>query len=211
MRMLVAAFALTTAIATPIVAQQMQMPGSKSTAAVTGGTYTADPAHTLVSWEVNHLGFSPLSGLFGEVTGTLQLDPKNVAASKVDVTIPVSKLAVASAAFKGHLLREGKDDGKPDFFGPNPADAKFVSTRVTPMGKDKASIAGNLTLNGVTKPVTLAAELYGAGKAPQMMGGKENVGFTATTTIKRSDFGLGLAVPMVSDEVKLKVAAAFQK
>jgi polyisoprenoid-binding protein YceI len=211
MRILAAALVLTTAVATPLVAQQAGMPGSRNPAAITGGSYTADANHTLVKWEVNHLGFSPLWGLFGGVTGTLQLDPKNPAAAKVDVTIPVSKLATGVPGFTAHLLRPGKDGGKPDFFGAAPADARFVSTGVTVTGADEARVTGNLTLNGVTKPVTLDVDFYGAGKMPAQMGGKENVGFEAEATIKRSDFGLGMAVPMVSDEVKLKIAAAFEK
>lgn len=215
MRLKLVALAATVAVASPIVAQQaMQTPGQKTPAAIaaiTGGTYTADPNHTLVTWTVNHLGFSPLSGMFGEITGTLQFDPKNPAATKVDVTIPVSKLSVASQAFKGHLLRPGKDGGKPDFFGATPADGKFVSTRVTAKGANAATLTGNLTLNGVTRPVTLDVTFYGAGKAPAQMGGKENIGFTAKGSIRRSDFGLGFALPVVPDEVKLKIAAAFQK
>jgi polyisoprenoid-binding protein YceI len=211
MRILVAAFALSAAIATPIVAAQMQAPGTKSTAAITGGAYTVDANHTFVIWTVDHLGFTPLSGTFGEITGSLQLDKANPAATKLDITIPVSKMALPSAGLRGHLLRPGKDGGKPDFFGDAPADGKFVSTAVTVKGTDAATLTGNLTLNGVTKPVTLDVAFYGAGKMPAQMGGKENVGFTAKGTIKRSDYGLGLAVPMVSDEVKLKVVAAFMK
>lgn len=212
MRILIATLALATAAATPIVAQQAQMPGSKNIAAITGGTYTVDSNHTLVNWEVNHFGITPLWGLFGEVTGTLQLDPKNPGASKVDVTIPVSKLVTGAAGFTAHLLRAGKDGGKPDFFGAAPADAKFVSTSVViDDDGDEAKVTGNLTLNGVTRPVTLDVDFYGAGKMPAPMGGKENVGFEAEAKIKRSDFGLGMAVPMVSDEVELKIAAAFQK
>lgn len=199
------------AVAAPIVAQQAAgTPGSKNPAAITGGTYTADEGHTLVRWEVDHLGFTPYFGIFGSVTGSLTLDPKNPSAAKVDVTIPVSKVTTANPALTAHLLREGKDGGKPDFFGPAPADAKFVSTKVVPNG-ESATITGNLTLNGATKPVTLTAKFYGAGKLPEQMGGKEVVGFTATGTIKRSDFGVNLAIPLVSDEVKLDVAAAFQK
>ena len=196
--------------AAPIAAQAPAVPGSRTPAAITGGTYSADPAHTMVVWTLDHMGFSPYTGIFGEVTGTLTLDPKRPSAAKVDVTIPVSKVTTAPAALTGHLLRPGKDGGKPDFFGPNPADARFVSTRVLVTGQ-RALITGNLTLNGVTKPVTLAASFYGAGKAPAMLGGKENVGFRATTTIRRSDFGLGFFVPVVGDEVKLDIAAAFQK
>jgi polyisoprenoid-binding protein YceI len=185
-------------------------PGSRNVAAITGGTYQADPGHTQVLWTLDHLGFSPYTGLFGDVTGTLQLDPKRPNAAKVDVTIPVSKVVTASAGLTQHLLRPGKDGGKPDFFGAAPADARFVSTRVVATGQ-KAKITGNLTFNGVTRPVTLDASFYGAGKMPAQMGGKENVGFRATTSIRRSEFGLGFGVPMVGDEVKLDIAAAFEK
>ena len=203
---LAAAFLSTAAIAQAPPAA----PGSRNPAAVTGGTYSVDPGHTLVVWTLDHLGFSPYSGIFGDVTGTLTLDPKNLGAARVDVTIPVSKVVTASAGLTRHLLQPGKDGGKPDFFGAAPADARFVSTRVTVRGQ-KAKIAGNLTLNGITRPVTLDASFYGAGKAPAQMGGKENVGFTATATILRSQFGLGFGVPMVGDAVKLDISAAFQK
>lgn len=185
-------------------------PGARNPAAVTGGTYTVDSGHTLVVWTLDHLGFSPYTGMFGDVTGSLTLDPRNLNSAKVDVTIPVSKVVTASSGLTQHLLRPGKDGGKADFFGANPRDARFVSTSVVARGQ-QARIVGNLTLNGVTRPVTLAATFYGAGKAPGQMGGKENVGFRATTTIRRSQFGLGFGVPMVGDEVKLDISAAFQK
>jgi polyisoprenoid-binding protein YceI len=200
-----------TALAVPSAAQQgMQKPGSRNPAAISGGTYKADPGHTLVRWQVDHLGFSPYFGIFGDVTGTLTLDPKNPAAAKVDVTIPVSKVTTASAGLTAHLLKAAPAGGKADFFGAAPADARFVSTKVTPRGQT-ATIDGNLTLNGVTRPVTLKARFYGAGKMAAQMGGKENVGFEADTVIRRSDFGISMGIPLVSDEVKLDIAAAFEK
>ena len=211
MRPIVLALAATVALATPILAEQaMQKPGSANPAAVTGGTYQADPHHTLVVWTVDHLGFTPYTGIFGDVSGTLVLDPKQPDAAKVDVTIPVAKVTTASAGLTQHLLRAGKGGGKPDFFGAAPADDRLVSTSVKASGQT-AKITGDLTLNGVTRPVTLDAAFYGAGKGPAQMGGKENVGFRATATIKRSEFGIGFGVPMVSDEVKLEIAAAFEK
>jgi polyisoprenoid-binding protein YceI len=204
---------LAVAVATPLVAQQaMQKPGQKNPAAITGGTYTVDPGHTLIGWKVDHLGITDYFGIFGSSTGTLVLDPKNPAAAKVDITIPVSKVTTASAGLTAHLLRAGKDGGKPDFFGSTPADAKFVSTSVVVDDDgDEAKITGNLTLNGITRPVVLDAEFVGAAKLPAAMGGKENVGFHAETTIKRSDFGIVFAVPVVSDEVELDISAAFEK
>jgi polyisoprenoid-binding protein YceI len=199
------------ALAAPVTAQApASPPGSNNPAAVTGGTYTVDSGHTQVIWTLDHLGFSPYTGIFGDVTGTLTIDPRNLNGAKVNVTIPVSKVTTASAGLTEHLLRPGKDGGKPDFFGTSPADARFVSTAVVTNGQ-KARITGNLTFNGVTRPVTLDASFYGAGKMPAQMGGKENVGFRATTTIRRSEFGLGFGVPMVGDEVKLDISAAFQK
>ncbi|RYD93922.1 MAG: hypothetical protein EOP61_22640, partial [Sphingomonadales bacterium] len=135
-------------VATPIVAQQaMQVPGAKDAARVTAGTYTVDPDHTLIAWEVDHLGFTPYFGIFGSSTGTLTIDPKNLNASKVDITIPVSKVTTASAGLTAHLLRAPKDAaGKPDFFGPSPADARFVSTSVVvDSDGDEAKVTGNLT------------------------------------------------------------------
>lgn len=205
-----AALALVAVVATPIVvAQGGSAPGAPDKSRVTAGTYAADPLHTMVVWEVDHLGFSKYTGIFGDVTGTLVLDPKNPAAAKVDVTIPVAKVTTASAGLTSHLLRAGKDGGKPDFFGASPADAKFVSTSVIlDDDGDEAKVTGNLTLNGVTKPVTLDVDFHGAGVG---MNKKETVGFQAETTIKRSDFGINMGIPYVSDAVELEIHAAFEK
>ncbi|MBL0967176.1 MAG: polyisoprenoid-binding protein, partial [Blastomonas sp.] len=165
----------------------MQLPGQKDASRVTAGTYKTDPGHSLIGWEVNHFGFNDYFGIFGDVAGTLTIDPANPNAAKVDVTIPVAKVTTASAGLTSHLLRAGKDGGKPDFFGPAPADARFVSTKVVASGMT-AKITGNLTLNGVTKEVTLDAEFTGAGANP--FNKKETIGFEADTTIKRSDFGI---------------------
>ncbi len=189
---------------------QMKAPGTRDATLVTGGTYKADPGHTMVVWTVDHLGITPYSGIFGDVSGTLTLDPKNPGAAKVDVTIPVSKVTTASAGLTAHLLKPAGASGKADFFGAAPANARFISNNVMVSGTD-ATIHGDLTLNGVTKPVELKAKFYGAGKMPAMMGGKEGLGFTALGTIKRSDFGIGYGIPMVSDEVSLKIYAAFEK
>lgn len=192
------------------VSAAAQVPGSRDLAAVSGGTYSADPEHTLVTWTLDHLGFTPYTGIFGGVTGTLTIDPKQPDAARVDVTIPVAKVTTASAGLTSHLLRPGKDGARPDFFGPTPAAARFVSSRLVTSGQT-GKLTGDFTLNGVTRPVMLDVTFYGAGKLPAEMGGKENIGFRATGSIKRSDFGLGFGVPMVGDTVTLEIAAAFQK
>ncbi len=206
--LIAAGLAAAAAVALPVIAQNA--PGAPDPARVTAGTYKTDPGHTLIGWRVDHLGFNDYFGIFGDATGTLVLDPKAPNAAKVDITIPVAKVTTASAGLTGHLLRAGKDGGAPDFFGASPADARFVSTGVVASGTT-AQITGNLTLNGVTKPVTLSAKFTGAGKAPPPMGGKETVGFEATTTIKRSDFNVKYGIPFVSDEVELDISVAFEK
>ena len=213
MRRIIPLAALAAAVvAVPAVIAQnaATVPGAPDKTRVAAGTYAADAGHTMVVWEVDHFGFSKYTGIFGDVTGTLVIDPANPAAAKVDVTIPVAKVTTASSGLTGHLLRAGKDGGKPDFFGPAPADAKFVSTRVVlDDDGDEATVTGNLTLNGVTKPVTLDVDFHGAGNNP--FNKKATVGFEAEGKIRRSDFGIAYGIPMVSDEVELEIHAAFEK
>ena len=207
MRKLLLALPLLAAV--PLMAQSApQLPGVADVTRVTAGTYQTDPGHTLIGWRVSHFGFNDYFGIFGDATGTLKLDPQNPNAASVDITIPVGKVTTASAGLTGHLLRAGKDGGKADFFGPAPADAKFVSTKVEASGT-KAKITGNLTLNGVTKPVVLDTTFSGAGNNP--FNKKATVGFHATTTIKRSEFGVSYGIPVVSDEVVLDISVAFEK
>lgn len=209
MRIRTLALAAVFAVATPAIAfQASQAPGAKDPARVTGGTYAVDPSHTLVGWRVSHFGFNDYFGIFGDATGTLTLDPKNPAAAKVDITLPVSKVTTVNPDLTKHLLKPAEAGKKPDFFGASPADARFVSKRVTVNGQD-AKIVGDLTLNGATREVTLDAEFSGAGTNPYNK--KETVGFEAETTIKRSDFGIAFGIPAVSDEVELDISVAFEK
>ena len=185
------------------------LPGAVEPSRVTAGAYTADAAHTLVGWRINHFGFNDYFGIFGDVEGTLEIDPADLALAKVDVTIPIASVSVASEGLKEHLFKPGKDDAAPDFFGPEPAPARFVSTSVEPTGPTSAVITGDLTMHGVTKPVALNAELTGAGT--NIMSGAETVGFEAQASLNRSDFGLSGFIPLVGDAVELQITAAFEK
>ncbi|MDX3908811.1 MAG: YceI family protein [Sphingobium sp.] len=179
-------------------------PGSSNPALVTGGNYAVDSGHTQILFAYDHMGFSNNMGLISAPTGTLTLDPKNPTAAKVSITIPIANLRTGIPKLDEHLM-------KSEFFDSAKfPTATFVSTAVKVEGTT-ADISGNLTIKGITKPVVLDAAFYGAGKGVPQMGGKENVGFNATTVIKRSDFGMGYGVPMVGDEIELKIAAAFQK
>jgi len=196
------------AVAPALFAQETpQVPGAPDPTRISGGTYKADPVHSLVEWEVSHFGFNEYFGIFGDVSGTLMLDPDNLEAAKVDVVIPIATVTTASAELTSHLLRPGEGGKSPDFFGADPKAARFVSTAVT-VNEMEAEITGDLTINGITKEVTLDAEFVGAGVNP--FNEKETVGFEAETTITRSDFNVNYAIPLVSDEVELEISVAFE-
>ena len=200
-RLTIALPALLAIVAVPAIAQMAPgLPGAPVKARVTAGTYPVDAAHTQVTWQVNHMGFSMLQGQFGASDGTLTIDPAKPNATTVDVSFATDQLSVTSPAFAGHLKSK-------EFFdvAANPT-ARFVSTKVVATG-NAAVVTGNLTIKGITKPVTLQATFVGAGVNP--MNKKANIGFRATGTINRSDFGLGMAVPIVSDKVELTINAAF--
>ena len=188
--------------ATVIAQSTPGKPGAPDVARVTGGTYVVDGGHTQILFAYDHMGFSQNMGLISNPSGTLTLDPKNPATAKVSITVPIANLRTGVPKLDEHLA-------KSDFFDTAKfPTATFVSTGVKVDGTD-ADITGNLTIKGITKPVTLDAQFYGAGAGP--MNKKENIGFNATAAIKRSDFGLGYGVPMVGDEIELRIAAAFEK
>ena len=188
--------------AVPALAQMpTEQPGKADVSRVTAGTYTVDSGHTQVLFTVNHLGFSEYTGQFVNPTGSLTLDPKNPSAAKVEIVLPMANISTTVPALDTHMKNA-------DFFDVAKfPEGRFVSTAVRVNGST-ATITGNLTLKGVTRPVTLNARFIGAGPAP--MGEKKlNIGFQATTSIKRSDFGISYGIPMVSDKVDLVINAAF--
>lgn len=204
MRVRLPLLALALAVGGLAVAQQLptEVPGKPDPARVTAGDYVIDPAHTQLAFEVSHLGFNPYHGLFGSITGTLALDPAKPDEAKLSVDIPMAGIVTTSADLDAHLK-------KPEFFDATrfPA-AHFESTGVTASGTN-ATIAGNLTIKGTTKPVVLEAHFTGAGRNP--VSGAETIGFEATTMVRRSEFGVSFGIPLVSDEVPLRITAAFEK
>ncbi|MFZ7095967.1 YceI family protein [Luteimonas dalianensis] len=160
-------------------------------------TYTMDPAHTTVAAKWNHFGFSNPVILFGDIDGTIVYDADNVSASSVQVTLPLSGVESNVQAFNDHLLSD-------DFFDAAQfPEATFRSTSVEADGDDELKITGELTIKGITKEVVLEADINLIGEHPAT--GKQTAGFDAETTIKRSDFGLGLYVPNVADEIELHI------
>ena len=188
------------ALAVPAVAQ-MAKPGAPDASRVIAGAYKVDANHTQVVWTLDHMGVTPLAGDFAASGGSLELDPANPAAARVSISFDVASMTTLVPGFTKHLLSADLLDA-----AAHPT-ASFTSTSVVVTGTS-AKITGNLTLKGVTKPVVLDAEFYGAGGNP--MSKKLNIGFTAKTTILRSEFGITYA-PVVGDEVELEIYAAFEK
>jgi polyisoprenoid-binding protein YceI len=160
-------------------------------------TYKIDANHTDVVASWSHFGFSNPIAHFGKVDGNITYDPANVGASKVEVTIPLSGLDSHVPDFDAHLRSA-------DFFDAEKFPAiTFKSTSVKAAGKGKLKVTGDLTIKGITKPVVLDVTINKTGVQP--LAKREAAGFSATTTVKRTDFGLGLYAPNVSDQVKLSI------
>lgn len=178
-------------------------PGSANPALVKAGTYKVEPYHTQISFSLDHMGFTPFMGELSEASGSLTLDPSKLAAAKLDISVPISSIHTSSSKLTEELI-------SPQFFDAKQfPTATFVSTAVAPTGPLTAKVTGNLTLHGVTKPVTLVAKFYGAGT--NFMSKKPSVGFIGAGKIKRSDFGIGYGIPLVGDDVTIAFAAAFDQ
>lgn len=160
-------------------------------------TYKLDPHHTMVLFSWNHFGYSNPTADLGLGDGTLVFDEQHPAKSSVEVTLPLADLDTHVPALDEHLK-------KPDFLdaGKYPT-VTFKSTKVQPLGGHKFKVTGDLTVHGVTRPVVLAATLNKIG--PHPMSKAQSIGFDATASIKRSDFGVGAYVPSVSDEITIRI------
>lgn len=160
-------------------------------------TYQLDPTHTMVLFSWNHFGFSNPTADLGIGKGTLVFDEADPAKSSVDVTLPLAKLDTHVSALDEHLK-------KPDFFDAAKFPVvTFKSTKVEALGGNHFKVTGNLTVHGVTKPVVLDATLNKSGQHPMLK--VPAIGFDATATIKRSDFGVAAYVPAVSDEIQIRI------
>jgi polyisoprenoid-binding protein YceI len=161
-----------------------------------------DPVHSQVTFSVRHLVVSTVKGQFKVISGQLHIDEQNPANSSVEAQVDVASIDTRDKNRDGHLQ-------SPDFFDAvQYPTITFKSTKVEPLGGKEYSVTGDLTLHGVSKPVTFKAEYAGQGKSPY---GFQVAGLTATTKISRKDWGLNWNVAleaggfMVSDEVKIEI------
>lgn len=181
------------------------------------GEYVADPTHSSVNFTVQHLGLSGYSLKFRTFEATVAFDPANIAASKVSATIKATDIISGYpgdylGTHPGTKFKSWDDDlaNSPNFLdaGQHPT-ITFVSTSVAPSGERTAKVTGDLTLKGVTKPVTLDVTFAGE-TAAHPFAKVPAIGFSATGTFKRSDFGLDYLLPaIVGDDVNVRIEGDF--
>lgn len=165
-------------------------------------TFILDEKHTYILWNIKHLGFSSQAGKW-YASGQLILDKDHPDQSKVNVTINISDVVTGLPELDNHLK------GKLFFDVEQFPKATFVSNKVKVLSDTKAQVEGILTLHGVSKPITLDVTLNKVGVSP--VTDKNTVGFTATTTLNRSDFGMNALLPNLGDEVIIQIGAeAYQ-
>jgi len=157
-------------------------------------SYTVDSNHTFPHFSINHLGFSTLQGRFDQTSGTVTLD-RAAKTGSVNISIESGSISTGYVKRDEHLK-------SPDFF--NAAEflaITYKSTAVHFKGDKPVSVDGNLTIMGVTKPVTLTIDAFNCGTNP--MNKKDECGAGASAQIKRSDFGVKYGLPVIGDDVKL--------
>jgi polyisoprenoid-binding protein YceI len=167
-----------------------------ATSMAAASSYTVDPNHTFPHFEINHLGFSTMHGRFDKTEGKLTVDLAGKTGS-VDIKIDAGSVDTGFNKRDEHLR-------SPDFL--NAAEyptITYKSSKVVIRDDSTATVDGTLTLMGVSKPVTLTVDHIKCGANP--MNKKEMCGFNATTTIKRSDYGVNFALPAIGDEMKITI------
>ncbi len=162
--------------------------------------YRLDPVHTRVMFAVSHAGFSNAIGTVSGSTGTLEFDPQNWAAAKLEVRVPLERIDLGDedwndAAIGGRLLNV---DAYPE--------ATFVSTRIEPVDAERASVYGLLQLHGIKREVKLDVKLNSLKRHP-MPPFRHTAGFSATTVLNRMDFGIDTWKAVIGNQVELRIEA----
>ena len=169
------------------------------------GDYVLDPAHTSVVWTLKHAGLSNYTARFDKSSGALSFDPDSPENSRVDIRISPASVSTGDAEFDNEIANKGSyfDAGKYQ-------EIRFVSTSIKVTGDNTGEITGDLTFRGQTHPLTLSATFNGAGKSFGHSG--KTLGFSATGSLKRSDFGLSHLINFgIGDEVTLKIETEFNE
>jgi polyisoprenoid-binding protein YceI len=160
-------------------------------------TYAFDTVHSRVTFHVSHLGFSHSLGQLFIAPGTFVFDTADWSKGKVTATIPADSLTFGDAKWDAHVKSADFLDAA------KYPTITFTATRVEQTGTGTGTLTGDLTIHGVTRPVTLQLRLNAAAAHP--MRKVPAIGFTATGTLKRSEFGVAAYVPMVGDELEIRI------
>ena len=171
-----------------------------SSPVLAGDLYDLDPEHTQTIFHIDHLGYSTVSGSFRQLKGVLTLDEVHPEQSLVEVAIEASSVDTGVAARDGDLRSS-------EFFDvARHQTITFRTTKVKRRGPRSADLSGDLTLLGISRPVTLRTTFNRVAPDP-LRGNRMVAGFTATTTIRRSDFGMKAFIPLIGDVVRIDINA----
>lgn len=174
-------------------------------AAAPEGAYVLDPTHTSVNWSLSHSGLSFYTARFDEISGALDFNPDAPTNSRLDVRINPKSISTGDTEWDETLATDGKY-----FDGDTYPEIQFTSTSSTKTTGNTGKVTGDLTLRGVTKPVTLDVTYNGAGKSFGNPGA--TLGFSAIGTLKRSDWGMSYLTTFgIGDEVTLRIEAEFNE
>lgn len=169
------------------------------------GNYRLDPTHASVTWSLSHAGLSNYTARFDSISGALNFDAASPETSSVDIRIDPKSVSTGLEKFDEELATSGRyfdSEAYPDI--------RFVSTGITVTSETTGTITGDLTLKGVTKPLTLNTVFNGAGKSFGNPG--KTLGFSATGKFNRSDFNMGHLVAFgIGDEVTLRIETEFNE
>ena len=173
------------------------------------GIYGADKTHTSLTWKVSHVGLSNYTARFKDVNADLKYDPSDVTKSTLVATVNPASIETDYGVQNGRDFNKELKEDKWFNVAKFP-EIKFVSTSIEKTGDTTALIHGNLTLLGVTKPLTLNATFNGA-FASQPFSKKPTLGFSASGVVKRSDWGLSTYAPMIGEEVTIQIETELAK
>jgi polyisoprenoid-binding protein YceI len=170
--------------------------GAGSAGSLLADTYKVDPVHSMVVFQIGHLQVSNILGRFNDPTGAIEFDPANLEKASFNVQVEAAKIDT------GNAQRDTDLKSRNFFDSQQFPTISFKSTSVKKTGESTYELTGDLTLHGVTKPVTVTLVNTGAGKG---MRGELRQGFGTSFTIRRSDFGMTNMIPAAGDEVKLTI------
>jgi polyisoprenoid-binding protein YceI len=171
-------------------------------AKVPAGTYAVEPYHTRIVFDVSHMGFTTWYGGFTSASGTLTFDPKAPAKSALSISFPTDTVTTTNPKLDGELK-------SPMWFDATQFPTiTFKSTKIVLLGHNKGVIVGDLTFHGVTHSVSLIAHFNGGGVNP--IDKKYTIGFDATGSLSRADWGVKTYEPLIGDKVGLLLSGAFE-